>query len=65
MVKFKNAHRNTIYDCNFWNVYTIYKCAYDNLLVGAGGHFFFYRAAIKFLTSESLNIISEWFGNHC
>ena len=31
MVKIKNAHRNTIYECNFWHVYTIYICAYDNL----------------------------------
>ena len=31
MVKIKNAHRNTIYEYNFWHVYTIYKCAYDNL----------------------------------
>ena len=31
MLKIKNAHRNTIYECNFWHVYTIYKCAYDNL----------------------------------
>ena len=31
MVKLKNAHRNTIYECNFWHVYTIYIWAYDNL----------------------------------
>ena len=31
IVKFKNAHRNTIYAYNFWHVYTIYICAYDNL----------------------------------
>ena len=31
MVKIKNAHRNTIYESNFWHVYTIYICAYDNL----------------------------------
>ena len=31
MVKNKNAHRNTIYEYNFWHVYTIYICAYDNL----------------------------------
>ena len=31
MVKFKNAHRNTIYEFNFWHFYTIYICAYDNL----------------------------------
>ena len=31
MVKIKNAHRNTIYECNFWHVYTIYICAYDKL----------------------------------
>ena len=31
MVNLKNAHRNTIYACNFWDVYTIYICAYDNL----------------------------------
>ena len=31
MVKIKNAHRNTIYECNFWHVYIIYKCAFDNL----------------------------------
>ena len=30
-LKFKITHRNTIYACNFWPVYTIYKCAYDNL----------------------------------
>ena len=30
-VKFKNTHRNTIYECNFWHVYTIYICTYDNL----------------------------------
>ena len=28
MVKIKNAHRNTIYECNFWHVYIIYICAY-------------------------------------
>merc|ERR1711874_67419 len=27
MLKIKNAHRNTIYECNFWDVYTIYICA--------------------------------------
>ena len=31
IVKIKNAHRNTIFECNFWHVYTIYICAYDNL----------------------------------
>ena len=31
MVKIKNAHRNTIYECIFWHVYIIYKCTYDNL----------------------------------
>ena len=31
IVKFKNTHRNTIYECNFWHVYTIYICTYDNL----------------------------------
>ena len=31
MVKIKNAHRNTIYESNFWYVYTIYICAYENL----------------------------------
>ena len=31
IVKLKIAHRNTIYDCNFWHVYTIFKYAYDNL----------------------------------
>ena len=31
MVKIKNTHRNTIYEYNFWHVYTIYICAYDNL----------------------------------
>ena len=31
MLKIKNAHRNTVYECNFLYVYTIYKCAYDNL----------------------------------
>ena len=30
-VKFKNAHRNTIYEFNFWHFYTIYICAYNNL----------------------------------
>ena len=31
MVTFKNTHINTIYECNFWHVYTIYIFAYDNL----------------------------------
>ena len=31
IVKFKNAHINTIYECNFWHVYTFFTCAYDNL----------------------------------
>ena len=31
IVKIKNAHINTIYEYNFWHVYTIYICAYDNL----------------------------------
>ena len=31
MVKIKNAHRYTIYERNFWHVYTIYMYAYDNL----------------------------------
>ena len=29
--KFKNAHRNIIYEFNFMHFYTIYICAYDNL----------------------------------
>merc|ERR1712105_526494 len=28
MVKIKNAHRNIIYECNFWHVYTIYIYAH-------------------------------------
>ena len=31
MVKIKNTLRNTIYEYNFWHVYTIYIYAYDNL----------------------------------
>ena len=31
IVKIKNAHRNTIYECNFWLIYTIYICSYVNL----------------------------------
>ena len=31
MVKIKNSHRNTIYECNFWHVYTFFTCTYDNL----------------------------------
>ena len=31
MAKIKNGHRNTNYESNFWYVYTIYICAYDNL----------------------------------
>merc|ERR1712055_1263923 len=31
IVKIKNAHRNTLYEYNFWHVYTIYICAYENL----------------------------------
>ena len=31
MVNLKNAHRNTIYECNFYHVYTVFTCAYYNL----------------------------------
>ena len=31
LVKIKNAHRNTIYEYNFWHDCTIHICAYDNL----------------------------------
>ena len=31
IVKFKNAPSNTIYEFNFWHVYTIYIYTYDNL----------------------------------
>ena len=31
MLKIKNAPRNTIYECDFWHVCTIYLCEYDNL----------------------------------
>ena len=31
MVKIKNAHRNTIYEYNFWYVYTIYIQTIENL----------------------------------
>ena len=31
MVKIKNAHRNTIYECNFLHDYTIYICTYDTI----------------------------------
>ena len=31
IVKFKNAHRNTIYEFNFYHVYTVFTCAYYNL----------------------------------
>ena len=31
MVNLKNAHRNAIYECNFYHVYTVFTCAYYNL----------------------------------
>ena len=31
IVKIKNTQRKTIYEYNFWHVYIIYICAYDNL----------------------------------
>merc|ERR1712055_233233 len=34
MVKIKNAHRNTIYACNFWHVYTIYRNLTPNITKG-------------------------------
>ena len=35
-VKFKTAHRNTIYECNFWHVYTmtIYRNLTPNITKG-------------------------------
>ena len=41
-VKIKNAHRNTIYECNFWHVYTIYIYTYDISIGFFNFYHFFY-----------------------
>ena len=31
MANLKNAYRNTIYEFNFWHVYTVFTCVYYNI----------------------------------